>query len=98
MAHPHFVVLADLPGLLEQAARRLDLDVGAAEFAMMPTLDLAAELSCHGHLAIADAEHRHAGFEDELRRARRAALVHRGRPTGQNHSLRPHVAERLLGL
>ena len=38
----------------------------------MPALDLAAELGRHGLLAVADAEHRHAGLEDRL--AARAAL------------------------
>ena len=43
-----------------------DLDIGAAELAVMAALDLAAELGGHGHLAVADAEHRHAGIEDQL--------------------------------
>ena len=60
----------------EQLARGFDLDIGAAEFAMMAALDLAAELGGHGHLAVADAEHGNAGIENGLRRARRARLVH----------------------
>ena len=83
---------------LEQAARRFHLDVGAAELAVVAALDLAAELRRHRHLAVADAEHGHAGLEDDLRRARRALFVHRGRPARQDHRLRPHLAERLLGL
>ena len=73
------------------AARALDLDIGAAELAVMAALDRAAELGRHGHLAVADAEHGHAGLEDRLRRARRAFLVHRVRPAGQDHRLRLHL-------
>ena len=40
-----------------------DLDLGAAELAVMPALDLAAELLRHRLLAVADAEHRHAGLD-----------------------------------
>src|SRR5581483_2595764 len=98
MAHPYFVVLADLPGLLEQTARCFHFNVRAAELAMMTTLDLAAELRRHRHLAIADAKHRHAGLEYDLRRPRRALLVHRRRTAGENHRLRPHLAKCLLGL
>ena len=47
----------------------------------------------HRHLAVADAEHRHAGVEDRLRRARRAGLVHRCRAAGQDDRLRLHLAE-----
>ncbi len=72
----------------------LDLDVGAAEFAGVPALDLAAELGRHGHLAIADAEHGNAGIEDRLRRARRAFLVDRFRAAGEDHRLRLHLRER----
>ena len=56
------------------AALGLDLDLGAAELAVVAALDLAAELLRHGLLAVADAEHRHAGVEDRLRRAGRPAV------------------------
>ena len=81
------------PGGIEQPACGLDLDIGAAELAVMAALDLAAELGRHGHLAVADAEHRHAGIEDRLRRARRALLVHRFRAAGEDHRLRLHLRE-----
>ncbi len=42
---------------------------------MVPALDRAAELRRHRLLAVADAEHRHAGVEDRLRRARRYVFV-----------------------
>jgi hypothetical protein len=84
---------AQTPRRIEQPARRLHLDIGAAEFAVMAALDGAAELGGHGHLAVADAEHRHAGIEDRLRRARRAGLMHRFRAAGQDHRLRLHLKE-----
>ena len=98
MAHPDRMLLAHAPGGFEQLARRLDLDIGAAEFAVMAALDLAAELGRHGHLAVADAEHGHAGIEDRLRRARRAFLVHRFRAAGEDHRLRLHLREGGFGL
>ena len=49
-----------------------DLEVGAAELAVMPALDLAAELVGHGLLAVADAEDRHARLEDAIGAQRRA--------------------------
>ncbi len=51
----------------------------------MAAFDLAAELGGHGHLAVADAEHRHAGLEDRLRRARGSLVGHRGRAAGEDH-------------
>ena len=76
----------------------LDLDIGAAEFAVMAALDRAAELRRHGHLAVADAEHRDAGGEDRLRGAGRAGFVHRGRAAGEDHRLRLHLLEGFFGL
>ena len=75
-----------------------DLDLGAAEFAMVAALDLAAELLRHRLLAVADAEHRHAGVIDRLGRQRRVLVEHRGRPARQDHRLRLHGAEGGLGL
>ena len=48
--------------------------------------------------AVADAEHRHAGLEHDLRRARAAGLDGRGRPARQDHRLRLDALERRLGL
>ena len=47
MAHPDDVALARLPHALEQRARVADLDLGAAEFAVVAALDAAAELLGH---------------------------------------------------
>ena len=92
------MLFADAPGGIEQPALALDLDIGAAEFAVMAALDGAAELGGHGHLAIADAEHGHAGIEDRLRRARRAFLVNGFGPAGEDHRLRLHLPEGGFGL
>ena len=70
-----------------QRAFGADRDLGAAEFAVVAAFDLAAELLGHGHLAVADAEHRHAGSEDRLRRAGAALVGHRGRAAGEDHRL-----------
>src|SRR6185503_15901504 len=75
-----------------------DLDLGAAELAVVAALDLAAELLRHRLLAVADAEHRHAGLVDRLWRERRVLCVHRGRSTGEDHCLRLHLLEGLLRL
>ena len=50
------------PEALEQRAVLLDLDEGAAEFAVVGALDDLPPSCTHmRHLAVADAEHRHAG-------------------------------------
>ena len=92
------MLFAHRPGGLEQVARSLHLDIGAAEFAVMAALDLAAELGGHGHLAVADAEHGNAGIEDQLRGARRAFLVHGLRAAGEDHRFRLHLLEGGFGL
>ena len=98
VAHPHLILAALLPDALEQRAVICDLNIGAAEFAVMAGLDLAAELMRHRLLAVADAEHRHTGFEDRLGRQRRVLVEHRCRPAGQDHGLRFHGPEGFLGL
>ena len=97
VAHPDDVPLALAPDALEQRARRADLDFRAAEFAVMAALDAAAELLGHRHLAVADAQHRHARIEDRLRRARAALVGHRGGAAGEDHRLRLHLGEGALG-
>ena len=98
MAHPHGIARARRPDALKQRARRRHGDFGAAEFAMMAALDAAAKLRRHGHLAIADAEHRHARFEDRRRGARAARVGHRGRPARQDHRLGLQARKGLRGV
>ena len=94
VAHPDRIALADLPDAFGERRRLRHLDLGAAEFAVMAGLDLAAELLRHGLLAVADAEHRHAGLVDRHRRERRVLVEHGGRPAGEDHPFRLHLAQR----
>src|SRR5262249_55436194 len=98
VAHPYRVALALAPHALEQRAILDDLDLGAAELAVMTALDLAAQLLRHRLLAVADAEHRNAGLVDLLGRERRVLVEHGGGPAREDDALRPHREERLLGL
>src|SRR5262245_38165644 len=87
VAHPDLMPLARRPQALEKRAVLLDLNEGTAEFTMLGTFGNAAHLHAHRHLAIADAEHRHARLEDHLRRTRAADLGGRGRAARQDHGL-----------
>src|SRR6185312_10782871 len=88
VAYPDLLAVARLPDAVEQRRLRLDLDLGAAELAVMAALDLAAELVRHRLLAVADAEHRHLGGEDGGVGGRRLALDHRGRAPGEADAAR----------
>ena len=87
VADPDRIFLALLPHAFEQRRCLGDLDLGAAEFAVMAALDRAAELLRHGLLAVADAEHRDAGVEDGLGRERRVLVEHRSRTAGEDDRL-----------
>jgi hypothetical protein len=97
VAHPYRVLPALLPHAVEQGRALGDLDLGAAELAVVPALHLAAELVRHGLLAVADAEHRHAGLEDGLGCQRRVLVEHRGGSAGEDHALGLHRGERRFG-
>ena len=56
VAHPHLVLLSDLPQPVEQGRGRGDVDEGSAELLLVGGHDLAAELLVKRLLAIADAE------------------------------------------
>ena len=62
---------------------------------MVGGLDLAAELSGHRLLTVADAQHRDAELEQDIGGARRRRLGHRGRPAGQDHRAGCEVADRV---
>ncbi len=85
MAHPHRIFLALAPHAIEQRAILGHLYFGAAEFAMMAALDLAAKLVRHGLLAIADAEHGQASPVKFRRRQRGVGVKDRGGTAGEDH-------------
>jgi hypothetical protein len=60
VAHPDRILLADFPEAFEQRRGLEDLDIGAAEFAVMAAFDLPPIWDAHRLLAVADAENRHA--------------------------------------
>ena len=97
VAHPHGVALALLPHVLEQRRVAGDLQLGAAELAMVPALHAAAHLRHHGLLAVADAEHRQARLEHPVGGARRAELGDAGGAAGQDHGLGLEALQRVLG-
>ena len=98
VAHPDRIFLALLPDALEQRRVLGDQHLGAAEFAVVAGLDLAAELMRHRLLAVADAEHGDACFEQLFRRERRVLVEHRGRPAGEDHGGGLHPREGFGGL
>src|SRR5690606_21636194 len=91
VAHPD-IELRRAAGVIlqavEQTAGRDDLDFGITELAVVATLDLATELHRHRLHAVADAEDRHAGIEDLLRRPRRTFFRRRLRATREDDALR----------
>ena len=93
MAHPHRIFFADLPDAVEDCRGRGDVDLGAAELAVMAAFDLAAELMRHRLLAIADAKHRHARLIKLDRRQRRVVVEHGRRAAGEDHGPRLHLGE-----
>ena len=95
VAHPDLMARALGPDAIEQRALFLDFEKGAAKFAVVAGLDLAAELGAHGLFAVADAEHRNTRLEDRVGRAR-AADVDRGmRTAGKDDGFRLDAPERL---
>ncbi len=99
--HPDFeqAVALGIDAILD-AVEQLGVAVGAhlgeAELALARTLDLAAQLLRHGLHAVADAQHRHAELEDDLRRLPVLGLVHRVRPARQDDASRGEVADELF--
>ena len=92
VAHPDLLPVARLPHAVEQGRGRLDLELGAAELAVMARLDRAAQLLGHGLLAVADAQHGHLGGEDGGVGGGRGALDHRGRAARQHDGLGRRIA------
>src|SRR5690606_20026665 len=88
VAHPDLVPRARRPDAVEQRAVLLDFKEGAAELTVVAPFHLAAKLRAHGLLAVADAEHRNARLEDDVRRAGAADLDGRGGAAGEDDGLR----------
>ena len=97
MAHPHGIALARLPHALEEGGGLGDLQLGPAEFAVMPRLDLAAQLHGHDLLAIADAQHGDARVEDGLGSPWGALVCHRAGPAREDHRLGGQLRKGALG-
>ncbi len=97
VAHPHLLARTLGPQPLEQLAVVDHDDERAAKFAVIGTLDLAAELVAHRLLAVADAEHRHPGAEHPVGRPRRFGAGDRGGSAGKDDRARPEVGEPVLG-
>ena len=98
VAHPYRITLTDLPHAVIECRSLGDLDLGAAEFTMMPGFDRAAQLLRHGLLAVANAEYRHSGLKDRLRRKRCILVEHGGRSARKDHALRLEIAQRGFGV
>src|SRR5215472_3905248 len=98
MAHPHRILFALAPHVFKQRRVPGHGHFGAAKFAVMATLDLAAQLGRHCLLAITNSEDRNARFVDRLRRQRSIFVEDRRRPARQDDSLRLHLTESSLGL
>ncbi len=92
VAHPHLGALALGPQPVEQQAIVENIDKSAAEFLMLAQADTAAQLVAHCLHAVANAEHRHAELEDDVRGAGCATYGHRGRPSRQNDRARREIA------
>ncbi len=65
---------------------------------MMPGFNRAAQLLRHRLLAVADAEHRHAGLINRFGGERGVPIEHRGRSAREDYALRLELAQRRFGL
>ena len=102
MAHPDFekaVAFRVRPVLdaVEQPRMAAGAHLGIAELALAGAFDLAAQLLRHGLHAVADAEHRHAKLENDLRRRPFLGFIDRVRAAGENDSLRVEAADEIGG-
>ena len=97
MAHPHLILFARLPDLVIERAFLHHVDESTPEFTLCSRHDLAAQLSAHGHLAVADAEDRQPHIEEPVRSSGCVGVMHRGRAARQNHTARIKVADAVFG-
>ena len=95
MAHPHRMLGPIAPHAFEQARWRFHRNFRPAEFPVVPALNLSAELRRQKHLAIANAENRNSGVENDLRRPGAALFGRRCGPAGKDHRLGLHPGKSL---
>ncbi len=81
VAHPHVeqavpFVVGPVLNIAQQGRVALGADFGITEFALGGVFDLAAELRRHGLHAVADAQHRHAKVEHDVRCAGCFIFIH----------------------
>jgi hypothetical protein len=96
VAHPHLVLLADMPQTVEQGRGRDDLDEGAPELLLVGGDDAAAQLLMKRLLAVADGEQREPAVEEHLRSARAVLPSDRCGSAGEDDALRPEALERFF--
>ncbi len=97
VAHPDLMARALRPNPFEKRVLLPDLEERAAEFAMMSSFHLAAELGAHGLLAVADAKHGNARLEDRIGRAWAADIDSRVGAAGKDHGFRLDAPKAFLG-
>ena len=95
VAHPNRVLAAIRPHAFEQGRGGFDRDFRPAEFPVVPALNFATQLRRQKHLAIADAKHRNARLEYDLRRPGAAPFGWRCRPAREDHRLGLHSGKGL---
>ena len=88
VAHPDRALAVDEETVEERSRLPLGKQVGMAELALAGRHHLAAEVAGEQLHAVADAEDRHAEFEQLLGDGRGARLVDRLRPAGEDDPLR----------
>ncbi len=76
-----------------QRAVGLYLNLSVAEFTLVRTFNVAAQLHCHGLHTVADAEDRHTGVEDVLRRARAVCFGGAFRAAGEDDAARVKLTD-----
>src|SRR5690606_22375284 len=84
MAHPDLGLTARPGDAMEELRVEVEANPRAAELPMVPALCAAAELVDHDHLAVADAEHRHAGADHLVRGAGAPLVLDAGGAAGED--------------
>ena len=96
VAHPHLVLLTDIPQAIEQGRGRNDVDERPPEFLLVGRDHLAAELLVKRLLAVADAEQRQAAVEQNLWSAGAFSIDDGRRAAREDDPLGIETIERLV--